>query len=65
MTTLLEVMSFVSRETKNVRGVFLKGDKIQDEILEAQQVWNFEFEIFKCSSLENGCVIKVWSLCKR
>ncbi len=52
----LEIMDFVSRETKQLKGLFLKGEKIQEETSEAREKWLFEVEIFPSSA---GCVAKI------
>lgn len=66
LSTLLEAMYFVSRETiEEAKGIFLKGAKVQEEIKEAKNNWSFEMEIFKDSNHDAGCVLKVWSLQKK
>ncbi|MBP9828687.1 MAG: 16S rRNA (guanine(527)-N(7))-methyltransferase RsmG [Proteobacteria bacterium] len=65
LSELLEIINFVSRETNATRGVFLKGKKIQEEVLEAQKKWNFKIEIFKNSTSEDGCIVKIWGVHKK
>jgi len=65
LNELLEIINFVSRETNSTRGVFLKGKKIQKEILDAQHNWNFKIEIFQNSTHEDGCIVKVWGVHKK
>ena len=62
---LLDVMKNVSRETSGARGLFLKGERVKDEILEAEEQWNFERELFQSSTHETGCIIKVWNVSKK
>ncbi len=64
LNKLLEAMYFVSRETESPTGLFLKGQKIHEEIKHAKENWNFESEIFKSETSETGCIIKIWSLKK-
>lgn len=59
LTNLLGAMSFVSREIKEARGIFLKGAKVKEEIVEAKENWNFDMEIFENPNHERGCVLKV------
>lgn len=65
LSNLLAAMMHVSRETSNTQGIFLKGEKIQKEILEAKEKWNFESELFQSSTHESGSIIKVWNVSKK
>ena len=65
LTNLLEAMNFVSRETKDARGFFLKGAKVKEEIMEAKQNWNFGMEIYENPTHESGCVLKVWKVSRK
>ncbi len=65
LSNLLEIMENVSRETSDARGIFLKGEKTKEEISEAKENWNFEFEMFQSSTHETGCIIKVWNVSKK
>lgn len=65
LLNLLEAMKHVSRETSAARGIFLKGEKIKEEILEAKETWNFENELFQSSTHESGTIIKVWNVSKK
>ncbi|MEI7493564.1 MAG: 16S rRNA (guanine(527)-N(7))-methyltransferase RsmG [Alphaproteobacteria bacterium] len=65
LNNLLEAMVFVSRETIDARGIFLKGEKIEDEIAEAKNNWNFQYELSQNTIHENGFIIKVWNVCKK
>lgn len=62
LNNLLEAMEYVSRETKEARGLFLKGDKLEGELKEAQKVWQFEYEIYQSETHEKGKIISVRSL---
>jgi 16S rRNA (guanine527-N7)-methyltransferase len=65
LSNLLTAMKHVSRETSNAQGIFLKGEKIQEEILEAKEKWYFESELFQSSTHESGSIIKVWNVSKK
>ncbi len=65
LTELLEIINFVSRETNKARGLFLKGEKIKEEISEANKKWKFEVEVFQSSTHETGCIAKVWGVYKK
>ena len=54
----------VSRETFKFC-LFLKGKSYEDEIKQAQEKWNFDYEIFEsCTSSESG-IVKLWNIKKR
>lgn len=61
---LLAAMSYVSRETVSPEGFFLKGEKLNDEIIGAKFVWNFKYEIFQSTTHSKGKIIKVWDVKK-
>ncbi len=65
LNNLLEAMGYVSRETNSPRGLFLKGEKLEIEILEAKKNWNFSYEIYQSKTHEKGKIIKVWSVEKK
>lgn len=65
LTDLLSIINFVSRETHKTKGLFLKGEKIQDEIQEARQVWSFDIEIFQNSLHNNGCIVQISGVKKK
>ncbi len=62
LSNLLEAMLYVSRETNSPKGIFLKGEKLEIEILEAKKNWNFSYEIHQSITHEKGKVIKVWDV---
>ena len=59
-TTLLSFLSLVSRETNqtNISGLFWKGERLKEEILEAQKKWVFNW------SIEDEKVVKIWGVKK-
>lgn len=65
LTQLLEIINFVSRETNNARGIFLKGEKIKEEIFEAKKTWKFQVEIFQSLSHKTGRIAKVQEIFKK
>lgn len=65
LNNLLEAMDNVSRETKKAQGIFLKGAKIEEEISEAKQNWDFEMSISQSLTHKTGCILKVWSVLKK
>lgn len=65
LNNLLEAMVYVSRETNSPKGLFLKGEKLEIEILEAKKNWNFSYEIYQSKTHEKGKIIKVWSVEKK
>jgi 16S rRNA (guanine527-N7)-methyltransferase len=64
LNNLLEAMSHVSRETDEPKGIFLKGEKLEAEIFEAQQNWNFSYEVYQSLTHGKGKIIKVWGVKK-
>lgn len=62
LNNLLECMNFVSRETQNAVGLFLKGEKTNSEIAEAKIFWNFDYEIYQSETHEFGKIIKIMGL---
>lgn len=62
LKNILEAMEYVSRETKNALGLFLKGEKLQMEINEAKQFWNFTYEIHQSITHKDGKIIIVSGL---
>jgi 16S rRNA G527 N7-methylase RsmG len=56
LNRLIRVQKNVSRETSVASGVYLKGDKIEEELNEAVKHHSFEYEI---KNLEQGCVVKI------
>lgn len=65
LKNILEAMEYVSRETKNALGLFLKGEKLQAEIAEAKQFWNFQYEIHQSITHKDGKIIIVSGLSKK
>jgi 16S rRNA (guanine527-N7)-methyltransferase len=65
LNNLLDAMIFVSRETIGARGIFLKGEKVKEEIAEAKNNWIFQYELSQNIIHENGFIIKVWNVCKK
>lgn len=65
LTELLEIINFVSRETNQVRGLFLKGEKIQEEIAKAEKKWLFNAEIFPSKTHNTGCIVKIEGVQKK
>lgn len=62
LKNILEAMEYVSRETKNALGLFLKGEKFQEEINEALWFWDFDYEIHQSTTHKNGKIIIVKEL---
>jgi 16S rRNA (guanine527-N7)-methyltransferase len=62
LKNILEAMEYVSRETKNALGLFLKGEKLLEEIAEAKQFWEFDYEIHQSSTHKDGKIIRVTGL---
>lgn len=62
LKNILEAMEYVSRETKNALGLFLKGEKFQEEINEALEFWDFDYEIHQSTTHKNGKIIIVREL---
>lgn len=62
LKNLLQAMEYVSRETKNALGLFLKGEKFQEEINEALEFWDFAYEIHQSTTHKNGKIIIVREL---
>ena len=62
LTNILEAMKYVSRETKNALGLFLKGEKSPAEINEAKQFWDFTYEIHQSTTHKDGKIIIVSGL---
>lgn len=62
LNNLLKAMFFVSRETKNALGLFLKGQKVAQEIEDAMQIWTFEYELIPSHTHTDGKIIKVMDL---
>lgn len=54
LSSLLEVQSNVSRETK---GVFLKGSLYEEEVRQAQQKWSFDLQVMQSLSSSEGKVL--------
>ena len=44
---------------KNTQLIFLKGKKINEEILESKKYWNFEYELFDSITSNEGKIIKI------
>jgi 16S rRNA (guanine527-N7)-methyltransferase len=65
LSNLLEVFVFVSRETIAAKGIFLKGEKLDNEICEAQQKWTFSYETYPSVTHEKGRIIKVWNVIRK
>ncbi len=65
LDNLLKAMIYVSRETISPRGIFLKGEKLNGEIRDAQQNWSFCHETYPSTSHANGKIIKVWDVSKK
>jgi 16S rRNA (guanine527-N7)-methyltransferase len=64
LNNLLGAMTYVSRETSSPMGIFLKGEKLETEISEAKENWNFNYEIYQSLTHEKGKIIKVWGVKK-
>lgn len=62
LKNILEAMEYVSRETKNALGLFLKGEKFQEEINEALELWDFTYEIQQSITHKNGKIIIIREL---
>lgn len=62
---LLNWMSNVSRETKQVTGLFLKGEKADEEIKEAEKLWSFLLEKYPSVTHSKGYILKISNLEKR
>lgn len=62
LKVILEAMEYVSRETKNALGLFLKGEKLQAEINEAKEFWDFQYEIQQSVTHKDGKIIIVSGL---
>lgn len=61
---LLNWMDLVSRETSQVTGLFLKGEKVDEEIKNAQINWHFDFIKTPSSTHPKGCILKITNLKK-
>lgn len=44
---------------KNTRLVFPKGEKWQEEVENAQKIWNFEYDRIKSLTSEKGCILYI------
>ena len=65
LDSLLKAMTHVSRETIDAKGFFLKGEKLDDEIKDAQKNWLFRHEIYQSITHKSGKIIKVWEVSKK
>lgn len=65
LSELIEIMNFVSRETNQPRGLFLKGEKIHQEIAEAKKEWFFHIDVFPSTTHNTGCVVQITGVKKK
>jgi 16S rRNA (guanine527-N7)-methyltransferase len=58
-TSLCSLISLTKKHSVSKNGIFLKGAKINEEILEAQKLYHFKYEIFCSKTDKTGRIIAI------
>lgn len=58
-SSLVNLLPLVEKFSKQKYGVFLKGTKILDELSEANEFFDFKYDVFDSKTDDSGCIIVV------